>query len=541
MDPSVDEDDMRVDGGDGVLGEHVGVGGGVGGIPGEGMDQERRIRREIANSNERRRMQSINAGFQSLRTLLPHHEGEKLSKAAILQQTAEYIYTLEQEKTLLLSQNSQLKRLLSLNQQRLEGGDGLDTSPQMKKKRYGTQSSTSETGSSDVTTSRPAEVNGMTDLGHETVETGTVTDINLQLMQEQRLRLRLEERVKSLERQLSMSSTVGGGVVSTGNGTTITLPSKPEPPKNLTLLATTTTTAQQPQPDLRAEPHRATTTRIMSATAGGTTILLQPPPQTPTAEVKPAAALQQPAAVTAVTVQPAPTVTPVTTSTTVATAVSAVPVPPSVLQAAVAASKKEVGETLGQSCNPALQQNSSPMIRVQQAVQPQPQQVVGGVTAVQVAERISSLQPQPPPLQQAPLQQPSQQQQPVLPSMPLPLAAAVKAADSSELVIRDPMDGVERSYTVTTAAGNNSRQNLDSIVEAIRHLEGDHLFSEDRVVKEEVVDYSTTENTIQVPNSKAAAAIASIQLPQEPVSISSATISRGGPSNTGGIIIIKQP
>ena len=44
------------------------------------MDQERRIRREIANSNERRRMQSINSGFQSLRTLLPHHEGEKLSK-----------------------------------------------------------------------------------------------------------------------------------------------------------------------------------------------------------------------------------------------------------------------------------------------------------------------------------------------------------------------------------------------------------------------------------------------------------------------------
>ena len=56
------------------------------------MDAEKKIRREIANSNERRRMQSINAGFQSLRTLLPHHEGEKLSKAAILQQTAEYIY-----------------------------------------------------------------------------------------------------------------------------------------------------------------------------------------------------------------------------------------------------------------------------------------------------------------------------------------------------------------------------------------------------------------------------------------------------------------
>ena len=46
------------------------------------LEQEKRIRREIANSNERRRMQSINAGFQSLRTLLPHREGEKLSKVS---------------------------------------------------------------------------------------------------------------------------------------------------------------------------------------------------------------------------------------------------------------------------------------------------------------------------------------------------------------------------------------------------------------------------------------------------------------------------
>ncbi|XP_069590571.1 transcription factor AP-4 isoform X2 [Ranitomeya imitator] len=75
-------------------------------------DQERRIRREIANSNERRRMQSINAGFQSLKTLIPHTDGEKLSKAAILQQTADYIFSLEQEKTRLLQQNTQLKRFI---------------------------------------------------------------------------------------------------------------------------------------------------------------------------------------------------------------------------------------------------------------------------------------------------------------------------------------------------------------------------------------------------------------------------------------------
>ena len=35
-------------------------------------------------------------------------------QAAILQQTAEYIFTLEQEKTRLLQQNSQLKRIIQV-------------------------------------------------------------------------------------------------------------------------------------------------------------------------------------------------------------------------------------------------------------------------------------------------------------------------------------------------------------------------------------------------------------------------------------------
>lgn len=48
------------------------------------LEQEKRIRREIANSNERRRMQSINAGFNSLRTMLPKHDGEKLSKVCVI-------------------------------------------------------------------------------------------------------------------------------------------------------------------------------------------------------------------------------------------------------------------------------------------------------------------------------------------------------------------------------------------------------------------------------------------------------------------------
>ena len=56
--------------------------------------------------DEKRRRQSED--IQNLQKLLPHHKGEKLSKAMILQHTAEYIYQLEQEKTRLVSQNSQL-------------------------------------------------------------------------------------------------------------------------------------------------------------------------------------------------------------------------------------------------------------------------------------------------------------------------------------------------------------------------------------------------------------------------------------------------
>ncbi|KAL2728806.1 helix-loop-helix protein 11-like isoform X1 [Vespula squamosa] len=79
-------------GGQNVASGNTGASGGnnVGRVtPRSHMEQEKRMRREIANSNERRRMQSINAGFQSLRTLLPHHEGEKLSKINI----SKYDYT----------------------------------------------------------------------------------------------------------------------------------------------------------------------------------------------------------------------------------------------------------------------------------------------------------------------------------------------------------------------------------------------------------------------------------------------------------------
>ncbi|XP_053508853.1 transcription factor AP-4 isoform X1 [Ictalurus furcatus] len=142
--------------------------------PETARDQERRIRREIANSNERRRMQSINAGFQSLKTLIPHSDGEKLSKAAILQQTAEYIFSLEQEKTRLLQQNTQLKRFI----QEFSG-----SSP----KRRRAEEKDEGIGSPDILEEEKVE-----DLRREMIE------LRQQLEKERSVRMMLEEQ-KSLD------------------------------------------------------------------------------------------------------------------------------------------------------------------------------------------------------------------------------------------------------------------------------------------------------------------------------------------------------
>ncbi|XP_010887740.2 transcription factor AP-4 isoform X3 [Esox lucius] len=159
--------------------------------PETARDQERRIRREIANSNERRRMQSINSGFQSLKTLIPHSDGEKLSKvgqreerkgerelskAAILQQTAEYIFTLEQEKTRLLQQNNQLKRFIQ------------EFSSSSPKRRRGAEEKDEGIGSPDILEEEKAE-----DLRREMIE------LRQQLDKERSVRMMLEEHLRQEE------------------------------------------------------------------------------------------------------------------------------------------------------------------------------------------------------------------------------------------------------------------------------------------------------------------------------------------------------
>merc|ERR1712004_899784 len=340
--------------------------------PGGGdVDSERRVRREIANSNERRRMQSINAGFQSLRTLLPHHEGEKLSKAAILQQTAEYIYQLEQEKTRLLSQNSQLKRLYSLSQQGLNQNSNHDqdstTSPRLKKKKIALESTT--------TTTELLKEDEYPQ-GSSTSTTPSVAELSMQLLNEQRLRMRLEERLKTLEQN---------------SATTPILPTQP----------------------LKMEVVQSAS--VVDAVANAL-VSTQQPSTIESARI--------PTAVAPVSV----TVPPV------------VPTPATILLA-----EKNIRVEVEAVTQP--KETSAPKEELKVTATPAHVSVPAAVNVLQAATalpvNVTPVSTQPPPS--------------------------------------------TRSFIITTAspAASNAaaaapgRQNLDSIVEAIRHLEGDHLFSED--------------------------------------------------------------
>ena len=120
-----DDDDMLMDmenkgggrnGGSGSgrqYGSNASSSSGGGGVY---VEDDKRKRRAIANSNERRRMQSINAGFQTLKSLIPHSSGEKLSKACILQRSADFMRYLSGEKDKL---NKQLQ--IALKQMEANG------------------------------------------------------------------------------------------------------------------------------------------------------------------------------------------------------------------------------------------------------------------------------------------------------------------------------------------------------------------------------------------------------------------------------------
>ncbi|KAJ8896203.1 hypothetical protein PR048_001546 [Dryococelus australis] len=119
-------------------------------------------------------------------------------QASILQQTAEYIYQLEQEKTSLLSQNCHLKRLL--NQQ-----EGQQEASAAKKRKIDPSSIVVPV------TTIPCESSdeGIGSMSPEPVGTAALTadhshemiELRMQLDRERRLRMHAEEQLRTLESQ----------------------------------------------------------------------------------------------------------------------------------------------------------------------------------------------------------------------------------------------------------------------------------------------------------------------------------------------------
>ncbi|KYM83100.1 Transcription factor AP-4 [Atta colombica] len=128
--------------------------------------------------------------------------------AAILQQTAEYIYQLEQEKTQLLSQNCQLKRLVNQH----EGGD-----VPIKKRKPDTQDClmklisvvvslpmhVSESGDEGLgsMSPEPLSVITVTTEGHSVVNSDVV-ELKRQLDRERQARLHLEKQMRAIQSQV---------------------------------------------------------------------------------------------------------------------------------------------------------------------------------------------------------------------------------------------------------------------------------------------------------------------------------------------------
>lgn len=386
--------------------------------PSSHMEQEKRIRREIANSNERRRMQSINAGFQSLRTLLPHHEGEKLSKAAILQQTAEYIYQLEQEKTSLLSQNCQLKRLINQH-------EGQHEASSTKKRKIDSASvvipltavpaTVSESSDEGIGSMSPEPVAiianaSVTNIGglENADPSREMIELRVQLDRERRLRMHLEDQVRSLESQLypERIREITQQVQLQYHHQDVLEHSAP----TVTVTTTSQRCRSESQPPIATPP---ASQPVSSNTTGSNNNLVS------------VALLQETAAAVAqLQVVSAASLPPVAQNTTI-----------------VSSSPLRMSPTPPPSASPAPVATESPC------------------------------SPLPPPMSPPPPEQ----------RLPSVLEAAIKA---------EPKVEVERLPSPTSASddvtpqarlylASTSRQNLETIVEAIRHLEGDHLFSDD--------------------------------------------------------------
>jgi transcription factor AP-4 len=135
--------------------------------------------------------------------MLPKHDGEKLSKAAILQHTSEYIDTLEQEKTRLLSQHCQLKRVIGQFLNGQQDVEGLLDNHIVKriKSEHNLECSNSDSSDEGIQCHPSPGIQIDSEPNIDELRTELV-EVRKALDRERKLRMQLEEQVKMLESQL---------------------------------------------------------------------------------------------------------------------------------------------------------------------------------------------------------------------------------------------------------------------------------------------------------------------------------------------------
>ncbi|KAJ8945417.1 hypothetical protein NQ318_009872 [Aromia moschata] len=119
--------------------------------------------------------------------------------------------------------------------------------------------------------------------------------------------------------------------------------------------------------------------------------------------------------------------------------------------------------------------------------------------------------------------------------LPSVLEAAIKAEPKVE-VERLPSPNTSHEETGRIYVSNTSRQNLETIVEAIRHLEGDHMFGDEPQTQEVPLALTTT-------RSAAAAAVTDQKLKsdmQAYLEFNAATVVQQHQQSRPGVIVVKQ-
>ena len=118
-------------------------------------------------------------------------------QAAILQQTSEYIFSLEQDKTRLLQQNTTLKRILSHTER--EGLGSSENTPVTKKLKTDSSEARARMNSN---CGQENNCGGYDDGYVEEIQKELI-DLRCQLERERRLRILLEEQKSRLESELN--------------------------------------------------------------------------------------------------------------------------------------------------------------------------------------------------------------------------------------------------------------------------------------------------------------------------------------------------